>query len=94
MISFIRSFDRFGSQVGLKYAGGTQYKTIGGATASAFIMLLSLVYLCTSTAQLIAYEDPDVTSYTKYDDRAKMDHHINMSEYGLNFAIIFVSSDT
>ena len=78
----IRNLDKFGASVHLMHRGKSESGTISGGVLSLCLGGLILAYLCMRTIALTKFKDPDLSSYTVYDDRKNMDAPINLAEYG------------
>ena len=62
----IKSCDKFGEPITVKYEGEGDYKTQGGACISIFLSLVVLAFAFVSAEQLILRRDPSVSTTTEY----------------------------
>ena len=77
-----RECDKFGAQVQLMYQGDTERGTLCGGLISFCLTTLTLAYFCISMADVAQYANPNISSYTVFEDRSKMDEPINLEDSG------------
>ena len=69
LASRVRASDNFGATPALQLGGETRFNTMGGGIISLCLKLLTFVYVLTQLESLISYHDPEISSYTIFEDR-------------------------
>ena len=77
--AFIRSHDAFGQGIGLNYKGESHYKTLGGGLLSLAFKLAMLSFHMAQSIMVLNFEDPKITTYEVYEQRANMAAPINVT---------------
>ena len=88
--SRVRASDNFGATPALQLGGETTFKTMGGGIISLCLKFLTFVYVLTQVEALIRYHDPEISSYTVFVDRTRMEKPINLAEHNMRFYFGFL----
>ena len=86
----MRARDIFGAPVGLKLAGESSYKTLGGGLVSVSLKVLIFAYFCKQMIAVFNYVDPLISSYSIYESREWMEEEVSFADFGASLYFFFV----
>ena len=84
----VRSCDKFGTPLSLKYNSETEYKSLAGGIVSICLKALILTFFCFFVFAVYNHSDPIISSYEVRENRLTMDE-MNLGDMKVRFYFCF-----
>ena len=85
----LQNCDLFDSSVNLNFNGQQKYGTTGGGLVSMLIKSTTLAFFCLRLISVLGHQDPTISSYHMFEDRALNEDSLNLADYSYNFYFYF-----